>query len=71
VCWHTRNRLARTVAVAAAILIPLVVGGSRMYRGMHSLSDVVVGLVIGIVSLWVTWLVVRDGPAAREATNHA
>jgi membrane-associated phospholipid phosphatase len=43
-----------------------------MYRGMHHLSDVAVGLVIGIVSLWVTWLVVRDGPAARaSATQHS
>jgi membrane-associated phospholipid phosphatase len=65
VCWHTRNRIARTLAVIAALVVPLVVAGSRMYRGMHHLSDVVVGLVIGIVSLWVTWLVVRSGPASR------
>jgi membrane-associated phospholipid phosphatase len=69
VCWHTRRPLARTVAIATALLVPLVVGASRMYRGMHSLTDVVVGLVIGVVSLWVTWLVVRDGPAAREAAD--
>jgi undecaprenyl-diphosphatase len=65
VCWHSRRRLARTVAIAAAVLVPLIVGTSRMYRGMHSFTDVVAGLVIGLVSLWVTWLVVRDGPAAR------
>jgi undecaprenyl-diphosphatase len=65
VCWHTRNRLARTIAIAAAFVIPLIVGASRMYRGMHHLSDVLVGLVIGLVSLWITWLVVHHGPAAR------
>jgi membrane-associated phospholipid phosphatase len=65
VCWHTRNRLGRTIAVGAAFVVPLVVGASRMYRGMHHLSDVVVGLVIGIVALWVTWSVVHAGPAAR------
>jgi undecaprenyl-diphosphatase len=64
VCWHTRNKIARTLAIAVALVVPLVVASSRMYRGMHSLSDVVVGLVIGLVSLWVTWLVVRRGPAA-------
>ncbi len=37
-----------------------------MYRGMHNLSDVVVGLLVGIVSLWLTWMVVRRGPAMRE-----
>ena len=67
VCWHTRNRLGRTIAIAVAVLMPLIVGASRMYRGMHHLSDVVVGLVIGVISLWVTWLVVRHGPAARAA----
>jgi membrane-associated phospholipid phosphatase len=65
VCWHTRNRVARAVFVTIAVLVPLIVGTSRMYRGMHHLSDVVVGLVIGLVSLWVTWLVVRSGPASR------
>ena len=72
VCWHTRNRFARSIAIAAAVLVPLVVGTSRMYRGMHHLSDVVVGLLIGVVSLWVTWLVVRAGPAAQlPAGRHA
>jgi membrane-associated phospholipid phosphatase len=66
VFWHTRRPLARTVALLAAVLVPLAVGASRMYRGMHNLSDVVVGLLIGIVSLWLTWLVVRRGPAMRQ-----
>jgi undecaprenyl-diphosphatase len=66
VCWHTRRRLVRTISIAAACLMPLVVATSRLYRGMHHLSDVVVGLVIGIISLWVMYLVVRNGPAARR-----
>jgi undecaprenyl-diphosphatase len=70
VCWHTRNRAARTIAIAAAFVVPVVVGLSRLYRGMHHLSDVVVGLVIGIVSLWVTWRVVRSGPASRLEPAH-
>jgi membrane-associated phospholipid phosphatase len=69
VCWHTRHRLARAIAIAAAVVVPLVVGASRMYRGMHHLSDVVVGLAIGMLALWVTWLVVRDGPAASHVVS--
>ena len=65
VFWHTRNRVARGVAVVVAVVVPVVVATSRMYRGMHHLSDVIVGLVVGIVALWVTWLVVRSGPASR------
>lgn len=64
VCWHTRNQIGRTIAITVAFLVPLAVGASRLYRGMHHVSDVVVGLVIGIISLWVTWRVVRSGPAA-------
>jgi undecaprenyl-diphosphatase len=72
VCWHTRNRIARTIAIGAAFVVPLIVATSRMYRGMHHLSDVVVGLVIGLVSLGVTWLVVRNGPASQlEPNRHA
>jgi undecaprenyl-diphosphatase len=72
VCWHTRNRIARTIAIAAALVVPLIVGASRLYRGMHHLSDVVVGFVIGLVALVVTWLVVRGGPASRlQPDRHA
>jgi len=67
VFWHTRHRLARVVAVVVAVVVPLVVAASRMYRGMHNLTDVVVGLLIGAVSLWLTWLVVRRGPAMRAS----
>jgi undecaprenyl-diphosphatase len=71
VCWHTRHRLARFIAIAAAFVLPVVVGTSRLYRGMHHVSDVVVGAVIGLVSLWITWLVVRNGPASRlEPSRH-
>jgi membrane-associated phospholipid phosphatase len=69
VCWHVRHPLIRAVAVAVAFLMPLAVGASRLYRGMHRLSDVVVGLVIGVISLWITWLVVRNGPAARSTAT--
>jgi len=68
VFWHTRNRLARTVAVAAAVLLPPIVAASRMYRGMHHLSDVVAGGILGLLSLLVTYAVVRRGPA-MEATR--
>ena len=65
VCWHTRHLLARALAATVAMVVPLFVAVSRTYRGMHHVSDVVVGLVIGIASLVITWLVVRSGPAAR------
>jgi len=52
--WQHRNTLLRTVAVALAVLVPLLVGASRLYRGMHYPSDVVAGLLLGVVWLTVT-----------------
>lgn len=59
VWWHVRSRWARRLAVTAAIVLPPIVGISRMYRGMHHFSDVLVGAVIGVVALWVTYRVTR------------
>jgi undecaprenyl-diphosphatase len=67
VFWHTRNRIARGLALAAAILLPPIVGVSRMYRGMHYLSDVIVGAIIGLASLGVVYAVVR--PRWRESMS--
>jgi len=36
------------------------VAWARLYRGMHHLSDVVAGALLGLVSIWVTWRVIRS-----------
>ena len=73
VFWHTRNRIARGVALTAAILLPPIVGVSRMYRGMHHLSDVVVGAIIGLASLVVVYRIVeprwRDSMSASDSAT--
>jgi membrane-associated phospholipid phosphatase len=69
VWWHTRSRVARGVAITAAIVLPPIVGFSRMYRGMHHASDVVVGAVIGGVSLWVVYRAVRPPASDTAATT--
>jgi undecaprenyl-diphosphatase len=63
---HTRNRVARAVAVVVIPLIVLAVSWARLYQGMHYLSDVIAGIVLGIVSLVVTDRVLRA--AARRYT---
>ena len=57
-------RHLRQLIGAVAILLPLAVALSRLYRGMHHPSDVVASLVLG--TLWVT-AVVRLFPARRRA----
>jgi undecaprenyl-diphosphatase len=63
VCWHTRRVAARYVALTVAITLVACVGASRMYRGMHYLSDVVVGILVGGASLLVLFLVVERPPS--------
>jgi undecaprenyl-diphosphatase len=53
VFWHTRNRWARISVVSLCTAVIAVVGLSRMYRGMHFLSDVVAGVVLGAASVAV------------------
>ncbi|GGC13826.1 phosphatase PAP2 family protein [Cellulomonas carbonis] len=49
---HTGLRRALTVLF---LVLPLLVGFSRLYRGMHHLTDVTAGLVNGTVCAWLAW----------------
>ena len=69
--WHTRKVCARTLAVIVTSLIPLIVALSRMYRGMHFLSDVVGGALLGAAAVTVTVLVMRRAPEAQQAISEA
>ena len=51
---HLRSRAAVVLLWLVAIVVPLAVGASRMYRGMHYLTDVVSGGVLGTVWLAIS-----------------
>ena len=51
VCWHFRSTLVRVLAWTIAIVVPIAVAISRMILGMHFLSDVTVGAVLGAVCI--------------------
>jgi undecaprenyl-diphosphatase len=59
VFWHTRNRWIRSTAVVFGVLLPVFVGLARMYRGMHYLTDVTMGALLGGASVVATALVLR------------
>ena len=59
VFWHTRRRWIRAVSVAVAVIIPVCVGLSRMYRGMHFFTDVVFGALLGGACVAATAIVLR------------
>jgi undecaprenyl-diphosphatase len=44
-----RTTWVRVVVTVICVLVPLAVGYSRLYRGMHSATDVAVGLLNGAV----------------------
>jgi membrane-associated phospholipid phosphatase len=59
-CWHTRKQAVRWFFGVLAVVVPLIVAGSRVYRGMHHPIDVIAGLLLGLVAI----LVVRAALAA-------
>jgi undecaprenyl-diphosphatase len=63
VLWHTRAVWLRGLAVAAAVAIPLAVGGARLYRGMHFPTDVLAGLLLG--GTWLATVGTRLRPDRR------
>ena len=62
-----KSRGTRIALWIAAILLPIAVALSRMYRGMHHPLDVAGGLVVGIGALIVLLFACRAAGAAAEA----
>jgi undecaprenyl-diphosphatase len=68
VVWSlSDSQLWRGVFLALAIVAPIVVGTSRVYRGMHNVTDVVSGAAIGAGCIVVGYVAVRAGLAAAAA----
>jgi undecaprenyl-diphosphatase len=61
-----RSLWLRAVVWTVAIAIPLLVGVSRMYRGMHHPTDVAAGLLVGIGCLVVAAAAARASAAADQ-----
>lgn len=68
------QRVERTwvrVSVTVILLIlPMLVVYSRLYRGMHHLSDVTMGVLNGLVCVVLAWNYLRRSPrSAEQATT--
>jgi undecaprenyl-diphosphatase len=59
--------LRRLVIVVCAV-IPILVAYARLYRGMHHLSDVLIGALNGIACALLAWTCLRT-PRRNEAAN--
>jgi undecaprenyl-diphosphatase len=62
----TRNALVRAIAWILAVALPIVVGLSRLYRGMHHPTDVLASVTLGIGALLFGLLAVRTASAVSE-----
>lgn len=60
------NAGLRRVVTAVLVVIPLLIAWARLYRGMHHLSDIVVGALNGILCVVVAWLWLRRGDGTRR-----
>jgi undecaprenyl-diphosphatase len=67
--WWSRpdRRLRSALALAAAIVLPLVVAFCRMDRGFHFPSDVVTGALIGVAWLTTCAVVLRPRRAVAPS----
>jgi membrane-associated phospholipid phosphatase len=63
---RARSAAVKWLFIALAVVLPLLVAASRLYRGMHYLSDVLGGILLGGVWLAVTVRGIRLGVAHRR-----
>jgi membrane-associated phospholipid phosphatase len=66
ISFLVRSRLIRTVVWILAVVLPVFVGLSRLYRGMHHLSDVVASVMLGAGALFFGLLVLRAALRAYD-----
>ena len=68
------NTAIKVAALLVGIAIPVFVGWSRMYRGMHHITDTVAGVLMGLFALAILVFASRAASAAanrRDARRSA
>jgi len=61
-----RNAAVRVFTIVVGVALPLFVGWARMYRGMHHLTDVIAGLLMGLGAVTILVFAARASRAASE-----
>jgi undecaprenyl-diphosphatase len=58
-CQRIRRPWLRWTLTVLCLLVPFTVGTARLYRGMHHLTDVLVGMANGFVCALLAWRYLR------------
>jgi undecaprenyl-diphosphatase len=68
IVWgETRRRIWRILTLFLAVVAPVIVATSRVYRGMHNPTDVLCGALIGLGCIAGGYFAVRVGVAVAQA----
>jgi len=65
----TDNRALRVLFWTLAVLVPLFVALSRLYRGMHHATDVIASVFLAIASITCAVMVTRVTSAVSDASG--
>jgi len=68
---HLRSRSARALPWVLVLLVTIAVGYARVYRGMHHVSDVVTGAIMGIGALLIAVTATRASSLAAQVAESA
>lgn len=69
VYWVSDRRWVRVVAVVVALIAALTVAVSRLYRGMHYLTDVTAGALLGVACLGLSAMIVQWAIDRRQRSE--
>lgn len=69
VAWHTRRWWLRVGTALVVAVVVAMVAWSRVYRGMHYLSDVTAGMALGIASIAAVWWIIRRHDPDRSVSR--
>lgn len=69
-CQRIGNPVLRWTLTVLCVLVPFCVGIGRMYRGMHSLTDVLLGFLNGVACAVIAWgYLRRDTSGSRSGAT--
>ena len=71
ILWHSRHRWINVAVVVICTAVPLLIAGSRVYRGMHYPTDVFAGALLGVIWLTVVIFYMRITDASGRRRRPA